>query len=778
MTLESGQVLAARYALLRKLGDGRTAEVWLARDREARIDRVLKILVQDAAAAADERAQFMRGARLQRDIDHPNVLRCTDLHEGEITFAVFANGPFTDLSRLRGADVQQLVPLLMQVATGVAALHARGLVHRDLKTTNVLVDDDGRPMLTDFGLAAVIGDPAAAVGGSPFTSSPQQLSGCAPAIADDVYSFGALAYELVSGYPPFYPDAEAARVATEAPAAPAGRANAPSALHELVRRCLARRPEERPRDMTEVLDLLRAVPLSRLESAPGHADAARVVLRAPDALPPAIEPQWQRPSAAGPSASELRSQGFRRGLLAGSFVFLMLVAGFVFFALPRWVERRSPATEAPAPALPSKRAPAEPAAPEANLQQLAEQKRQFEELRPVVVRRLSALEGRAAAAWGGDPFARGQQRLTEAEAASGKRDYPAALAALHEADKELQATEQRAQATLHAAVAAGLAAIESGDAAEARRQFELALKIDPSNAAARHGLRRVETLGDVRRLLAEAAEFERNGNGQAAEKSYHKALELDPDTVAARSALARLQAQATGDAFSAAVADGLAALSRKDYAAARGAYERAGRIRPGAPEVKEGLDQVERALGDRSIGTHLEAAQKAEREERWSEALAEYRKALAIDANLLAAQQGVERTDPRALLDAELSSYLERPERVFSSEVRGAARATIARAAAVPNPGPVLTRQLSELRNLLAEAETPVRVAIASDNQTEVTIYRVGKLGVFERKDMELLPGRYTVVGTRAGFRDVRREFTIMPGRDPPALVIRCEEQI
>jgi hypothetical protein len=69
-------------------------------------------------------------------------------------------------------------------------------------------------------------------------------------------------------------------------------------------------------------------------------------------------------------------------------------------------------------------------------------------------------------------------------------------------------------------------------------------------------------------------------------------------------------------------------------------------------------------------------------------------------------------------------------------------------------------------------------VALASDNQTEVTIYRVGKLGIFDRKDMELLPGRYTVVGTRAGFRDVRRELTVLPGREAPVLVIRCEEQI
>jgi hypothetical protein len=96
----------------------------------------------------------------------------------------------------------------------------------------------------------------------------------------------------------------------------------------------------------------------------------------------------------------------------------------------------------------------------------------------------------------------------------------------------------------------------------------------------------------------------------------------------------------------------------------------------------------------------------------------------------------------------------------------------------VAAPGPVLTGQVSTVERLIADAETPMRVALASDNQTEVTIYRVGRLGAFERKDMELLPGRYTVVGVRPGYRDVRRELTLLPGSAAPTLVIRCEEPI
>jgi tetratricopeptide (TPR) repeat protein len=304
------------------------------------------------------------------------------------------------------------------------------------------------------------------------------------------------------------------------------------------------------------------------------------------------------------------------------------------------------------------------------------------------------------------------------------------------------------------------------------------LAIEPGNAIATRGLERAGSLPEVRRLLAEAAGLEQQGQAAAAVASYRKALQLDRDTEAARQALARLEAQAASGAFAAAMSQGLDSLARRDYARARDAFERAGRLRPGAPEVAEGLAQVERGLAGSSITTHLVAAQDAERAERWSQALAEYRKALEIDRNLLAARQGVERAEPRAMLDGELASFIERPERLYSAEIRGAARATLQRARGVPAPGPVLTGQIEAVDRLVAAAETPLRVALASDNVTDVTIYRFGRLGSFERKDVELLPGRYTVVGVRAGFRDVRRQIDVVPGREAPTVVIRCEEPI
>jgi tetratricopeptide (TPR) repeat protein len=226
------------------------------------------------------------------------------------------------------------------------------------------------------------------------------------------------------------------------------------------------------------------------------------------------------------------------------------------------------------------------------------------------------------------------------------------------------------------------------------------------------------------------------------------------------------------------MSQGLSALASRDYARAQAAFQRALGIRPGAPEAQDGLAQVARAQGDVGIATQLAAAERAEAEERWQAALESYRRALAIDANLLAAQQGAARAEPRAALEAELNGFAARPDRLFSTEVRAAARSTLQRARSIAPAGPVLQKQMATVERLVAAAEVPVAVALTSDNQTIVTIYRIGRIGMFEHKDMELLPGRYTIVGTRSGYRDVRRELMVMPGQTPPPVAIQCEEPI
>ena len=102
----------------------------------------------------------------------------------------------------------------------------------------------------------------------------------------------------------------------------------------------------------------------------------------------------------------------------------------------------------------------------------------------------------------------------------------------------------------------------------------------------------------------------------------------------------------------------------------------------------------------------------------------------------------------------------------------------MARARALPVQGPVIRSQVQRLEILLPTFNQPVMLALESDNATEVAIQRVGFFGTFDKREVELKPGRYTVTGKRAGFRDVRRDITVSPGQSGQTIVIRCLEPI
>jgi hypothetical protein len=133
---------------------------------------------------------------------------------------------------------------------------------------------------------------------------------------------------------------------------------------------------------------------------------------------------------------------------------------------------------------------------------------------------------------------------------------------------------------------------------------------------------------------------------------------------------------------------------------------------------------------------------------------------------------------PRAELQRRIEALNREPQRLWDPAGRAQARNLLATAAAAGNPRQRLAAAARELERLAASAETPVKLRLQSDGVTQVAIYRVGQYGTFSERDVELLPGKYTVVGTRNGFRDVRREVVLPPGAPAPAVVVRCEEPI
>jgi hypothetical protein len=129
-------------------------------------------------------------------------------------------------------------------------------------------------------------------------------------------------------------------------------------------------------------------------------------------------------------------------------------------------------------------------------------------------------------------------------------------------------------------------------------------------------------------------------------------------------------------------------------------------------------------------------------------------------------------------LHQQLEDYIEDPDRLSIPSVMDQATKLVISVTTMGDIGPRLAGQRDELSRLLKRAATPISVELVSDNQTAVSIYKVGALGRFTNRRLELRPGTYVAVGARPGYRDVRLEFRVGPEVDMQPVVVRCEEQI
>ena len=234
----------------------------------------------------------------------------------------------------------------------------------------------------------------------------------------------------------------------------------------------------------------------------------------------------------------------------------------------------------------------------------------------------------------------------------------------------------------------------------------------------------------------------------------------------------------TNEIFSEAMTEALAALDRKDYAAARDGFARAQAARPEAPEAASGLAQAEEGLRNLAIAGHRERGRELESSESWRSAEAEYDAALALDGSLRFAREGKERSAAHAILQEKLEFQVGHPERLTDARALEEAESLVEVARGSEDTGPKRREAIGKLEALVAAYSRPIPVSIVSDALTEVTLSRVGRLGKFDQKVLEVRPGRYVAIGSRTGFRDVRVEFEVQPDKPLAPIPVRCNEAI
>jgi serine/threonine-protein kinase len=264
----------SRYEVVRTLGRGGMATVYLARDTQLGRPVALKVLAPELAGEERFRKRFVREARLAARVSHPNIVRVFDIAEDErgLTIALeYVDGGTLaeELARRGRLPAEEVVELGLQLADALAAVHGAGLVHRDVKPQNVLRTTGGTIKLGDFGIARSHDSTAltevGAVLGTACYLAPEQARGEPAAAAADLYALGVVLYQALTGRVPHRAATLAELVAArelEPPPAPSALVGAvPPALEAAIVQCLALRPEERPAGAAALrAELARALP--------------------------------------------------------------------------------------------------------------------------------------------------------------------------------------------------------------------------------------------------------------------------------------------------------------------------------------------------------------------------------------------------------------------------------------------------------------------------------------------------------------------------------------
>ncbi|MCG8460623.1 MAG: hypothetical protein MI919_30445, partial [Holophagales bacterium] len=405
-------------------------------------------------------------------------------------------------------------------------------------------------------------------------------------------------------------------------------------------------------------------------------------------------------------------------------------------------------------------------------------RRMLEELAARVV----SLERRAVAEWGGADWQR-----TTAEVEAGRthfeaRRWQAALEAWQRAGTLVDRLQASLPSVRDGALSDGDAALAAGDAGRAEAAYGLAATLDPRSSRALAGLERARVWDQVQDLVADARNAEARGDFRSAAELYGRALRLDAASGEAQSGQGRARARLVDAAFGRAMSRGFDALEARRFGDARQLFSEAGGLHPGSTDaqasVRDALSRVDSAEKLWRVGELRTEAEELEAGERWRQAAARFEAVLELDAAVAFARDGLRRATERGDMAEALDFHLGNGARMSEAAVLEEASRLLDRARQVEPAGPRHRAQTASLAKLLETYSEPVEARFVSDSQTEVVIYKVGRLGRFDQRTLELRPGRYTVTGRRAGYRDVRMELVVEPGVIPEPMVVACDEVI
>jgi len=304
----------AHYRIDAAIGAGGMGQVYRATDTKLGRDVALKVLPLDMAGDPDRLARFQREARAVAALNHPNVVTLYSVEESEgvhfLTMELIEGQPLDRLIAGEGLPLDRIVEIASALAEALAAAHEKSILHRDLKPANVMVTNDGRVKVLDFGLAKDVRTKSSSdatltsaghtqagiVMGTPAYMSPEQVAGRALDHRTDIFSLGVLLHEMATGQRPFEGSSPAELISSilrdHPPSVTDLRPELPSDLARVIRRCLEKDPRHRMQTARDVSNEFRDMARTATRSTAVSTVSARTTVAADSSATRADEGFW------------------------------------------------------------------------------------------------------------------------------------------------------------------------------------------------------------------------------------------------------------------------------------------------------------------------------------------------------------------------------------------------------------------------------------------------------------------------------------------------------
>ena len=398
--------------------------------------------------------------------------------------------------------------------------------------------------------------------------------------------------------------------------------------------------------------------------------------------------------------------------------------------------------------------------------------------RAVYDNKLRAWQEVQAEGWSPSAYTSAVHTAGEAGESLDARDFELAEKQFLKAVEQLGEIESEIPDVVSGLIQKGRVAVEAGDQDVAVDAFELVLLIESENKVAQAGLIRAKVAADVWAMLERARGHEQSGEWALAQTDYALAVQKDPASNAARSGMNRVRTKLAEAAFQERISEGLTLFNQGKFDEAVRVLEGALEFKPSSPEGKEALALAEAKVREIRLNAIEQQALALEKASQWSDALKLYGEAMNIDRDVVFAREGTKRAKQHLEMTDKVVQLVAQPNKLLEPKGYQYASSLVVEFKTWDVQGSRLAKKISQLELQMKAATTPVQVVLKSDNQTKVDVYKVGRFGVFFVKELALKPGRYTVVGSRTGYRDERQVVLIKPGEEPEPIVVVCAEKI